>query len=129
MKVWFTLFLSCVLGGLAMAREEEVKNGPVKVDHAEKRIASGIQLLDVRSKDEWDEGHLKGAKLLPASEEDFAGKAKAILDPKKPVLIYCRSGKRTVKAAKELRDAGFPTVYEMDGGIIAWEKAGKPVEK
>lgn len=129
MKVLFTLFLSCVVSALAIAKDEPAKDGPVKVEQAEKQIASGIQLLDVRSKDEWDEGHLRGAKLLPVSEEDFVGKAKAILDPKKPVLVYCKSGKRSAKAGKELRDAGFSAVFEMDGGIIAWEKAGKPVAK
>jgi rhodanese-related sulfurtransferase len=128
MKTFLTLLLSCLLTGFVVAKEEP-KDGPVKVEQAEKQIASGVQLLDVRSKEEWDQGHLKGAKLLPVSEEDFAGKAKAILDPEKPVLVYCRSGRRTVKAAKALRDAGFPTVYEMEGGILAWEKAGKPVEK
>ncbi|QJE96911.1 rhodanese-like domain-containing protein [Luteolibacter luteus] len=129
MKAALTLLLSCFLTGFAAAEDGKPKDGPVKVEQAEQQISSGIQLLDVRSKDEWDEGHLKGAKLLPVSEEDFAGKAKAFLDPKKPVLVYCRSGKRSEKAAKELRDAGFTPVYEMEGGILAWEKAGKPVEK
>lgn len=129
MKAAVALFLSCFLTGFAVADEEKPKDGPVKVEQAEKAISSGIQLLDVRSKEEWDEGHLKGAKLLPVSEEDFAGKAKAFLDPKKPVLVYCRSGKRSEKAAKELRKAGFSPVQEMEGGILAWEKAGKPVEK
>ena len=129
MKAALTLFLSCLLTGFAAAKDEESKDGPVKIEQAEKQISSGIQLLDVRSKDEWDEGHLKGAKLLPISEDDFAGKAKAILDPKKPVLVYCRSGKRSERAAKDLRKAGFAPVYEMEGGILAWEKAGKPVEK
>lgn len=129
MKAVLILFLSCLLTGFAIANDEAPKDGPVKVEQAGKQISSGIQLLDVRSKDEWDQGHLKGAKLLPVSEEDFAGKAKAILDPKRPVLVYCKSGKRSEKAAKELRKAGFAPVYEMEGGILAWEKAGKPVEK
>jgi rhodanese-related sulfurtransferase len=61
--------------------------------------------------------------------EGFVEKAKAALDPKKPVLVYCRSGGRSAKAVKALREAGFTTVHDMDGGIIAWQKAGKPVEK
>jgi phage shock protein E len=129
MKAIPALLLTFFLSGLAIAKDEPAKDGPVKVEQAEKQIASGIQLLDVRSKDEWDEGHLKGAKLLPVSEEDFTGKAKAILDPKKPVLVYCKSGKRSAKAAKELREAGFTAVYEMEGGITEWEKSGKPVAK
>jgi rhodanese-related sulfurtransferase len=125
----FALVLSFLVSAFAHAKDEAPPNGLVKVEQAEKQIASGVQLLDVRTKDEWSEGHLKGAKLATVTEDGFLEKAKAGLDPKKPVLVYCRSGKRTVKAAKELREAGFSRVYEMEGGIVAWEKAGKPVEK
>lgn len=101
---------------------------PVKIEQAEEHVASGAQLVDVRTKAEWDTGHLKGAQLLNASEEGFLEKAKAALDPKKPVLVYCRSGGRSARAAEQLRTAGY-TVYDLAGGITAWEKAGKPVEK
>ena len=128
MKALLALVLTCVVCSPANAKEE-VKDGPVKVEQAEKQMASGVQLLDVRTKEEWNEGHLKGAKLVTMTEEGFLAKAKAALDPKKPVLVYCKSGKRSAKAAKELREAGFTSVLEMEGGIIAWEKAGKPLVK
>ncbi len=100
----------------------------VKVEQAEKQLADGAQLLDVRTKEEWDEGHLKGATLVTVTEDGFLKKAKAVLDPKKEVLVYCRSGKRSAMAAKQLRAAGF-TVSDLEGGIIAWKAAGKPVVK
>ena len=128
MKALLALVMTCIVCGSANAKEE-VKDGPVKVEQAEKQIASGVQLLDVRTKEEWNEGHLKGAKLVPVTEEGFLAKAEAALDPKKPVLVYCKSGKRSAKAAKELREAGFTPVLEMEGGIMAWEKAGKPLVK
>lgn len=118
-----------MISATGFAKDEARKDGPVKVEQAEKQIASGIQLLDVRTKEEWDEGRLKGAKLVPVTEEGFLAKARAALDPKKPVLVYCKSGKRSAKAAKELRAAGFAPVLELDGGIAAWEKAGKPLVK
>lgn len=129
MKTLFLLVLSSMISATGFAKDEAPKDGPVKVEQAEKQIASGIQLLDVRTKEEWDEGHLKGAKRVTVTEAGFLAKAKATLDPKKPVLVYCKSGKRSAKAAKELREAGFTPVLELDGGIAAWEKAGRPLVK
>ncbi len=100
----------------------------VKIEQAEKQLASGAQLLDVRTKEEWDEGHLKGAALVTVTEEGFLNKAKAALDPTKGVVVYCKSGRRSAMATEQLRAAGF-TVYDMDGGITAWKAAGKPVVK
>lgn len=101
---------------------------PVTIEQAEKSLAEGAQLLDVRTKEEWDEGHLKGATLVTVTEEGFLEKAKAKLDPKKPVVVYCRSGGRSAKATEQLRAAGF-TVQDLAGGITAWKAAGKPVVK
>lgn len=129
MRSIVTILITCLLPAISLAAGEAPPNGPVKVEQAEKQIATGIQLLDVRTIDEWKTGYIKGAKLVTFGEQGFVEKAKAAVDPKKPVLVYCRSGRRTVKAAKELRDAGFTTVSEMEGGIIAWEKAGKPLVK
>lgn len=88
-----------------------------------------MQLLDVRTREEWDAGHLEGAKKVTVTEDGFLEKAKVALDPAKPVLVYCKSGSRSEKAATILREAGFSPVYEMQGGIVAWEKAGKPLAK
>ncbi len=129
MRTFLSLCLACVVSACGLAAAESPKDGPVKVEQAEKQISSGAQVLDVRTKEEWDAGRLKGAKLATVTEEGFLAKAKALLDAEKPVLVYCRSGRRSEKAAKELRAAGFSPVYELQGGIVAWEKAGKPVEK
>lgn len=108
--------------------ETPAVTAPVKIEQAEKKLEEGAQLLDVRTKEEWDEGHVKGAKLVTVTEQGFIDKAKALLDPKKPVVVYCRSGKRSAMATEQLRAAGY-TVYDLEGGITAWKEAGKPVEK
>jgi rhodanese-related sulfurtransferase len=108
--------------------EKPAVAAPVKIEQAEKQLADGAQLLDVRTKEEWNEGHLKGATLVTVTEDGFLEKAKAALEPKKGVVVYCRSGKRSAMAAEQLRAAGF-TVYDLDGGITAWQAAGKPVAK
>ncbi len=129
MKVPFNMILGAVLAATSSAAEKAATNEPIKVEQAAAKIEAGVQLLDVRTKAEWDEGHLKGAKLVTLSEAGFADKAKAVLDPRKPVVVYCRSGGRSAQATKHLRDGGFNTVLDMAGGILAWEKAGKPVVK
>ena len=129
MKAFLALLTFAFASSLALSADQPAKDAPVKIEQAEKLIADGIQLLDARTQEEWDEGHLKGAKRVDFTAEGFVEKAKATLDPKKPVLVYCRSGGRSAKATKALREAGFTTVHDMAGGITAWEKAGKPVEK
>jgi len=129
MKSLFAVVAFGALCGSVLAGDEAAKEKLVTVEQAEQKLADGMPLLDARTREEWDEGRLKGAVLVPVTEDGFVEKAKAALDPAKPVLVYCRSGGRSVKAVKELRDAGFTRVYELKGGILAWEAAGKPVEK
>jgi phage shock protein E len=118
-----------LMAGLGFAEEKPADDRVLKLEQAERKLAGGIQLLDVRTKEEWDEGRLKDAVLVPVTDDWFVEKAKATLDPEKPVLVYCRSGGRSARAAKELREAGFTSVYEIKGGVIAWGEAGKPLEK
>lgn len=127
MKI-FILIAAVLFSIDSISRAGDPAVAPVKIEQADKQLASGAQLLDVRTKEEWDEGHLKGATLITVTEEGFLDKAKATLDPKKGVVVYCRSGRRSAKAAAWLRSAGF-TVYDLDGGITAWKAAGKPVVK
>jgi len=126
LSIFATSLLICV-ANLSLADAPAV-SAPVKIEQAEKKLAEGAQLLDVRTKEEWDEGHLKGATLVTVTEEGFLKKAKAVLDPKKPVVVYCRSGKRSAKATEQLRAAGI-IVYDLEGGINAWKASGKPLEK
>ena len=115
---------------LAPARADDKSSpAPVKTEQAVKDISAGVQILDVRTPEEWNEGYIKGAKLVPYPADDFAAKAAKAVDPEKPVLVYCRSGGRSAKAAKLLRDTGFKDVRDLAGGIMAWEEAGNPVVK
>lgn len=108
--------------------ENPTVHAPVKIEVAVKELAEGAQLLDVRTRDEWNQGHLKDAILVTVTEDGFLEKAKAVLNQGKPVVVYCRSGKRSAMAAGQLRAAGF-TVHDLEGGITAWIAAGKEVVK
>lgn len=87
-----------------------------------------ITVLDVRTPGEFRQGHLRGARNINYFAPDFDQEV-AGLDPDKPVLIYCRSGVRSASAVSTLEKAGIKKVYNLLGGILAWEGARLPVEK
>jgi len=82
------------------------------------------QILDVRTPEEWEEGIIKGATKMNFFDKDFNSQLEK-LDKTKPVYVYCKSGGRSGKAAKQLEKMGFTSVYNLLGGMIAWEGAGK----
>lgn len=88
----------------------------------------GTQIVDVRTPEEFAEGHIKGAKLMNWNAGDFQTRAKAELDPSKPVFLICRSGRRSTAAAKAMEKLGFTQLAELRGGMLAWNKAGLPIQ-
>ncbi len=85
-----------------------------------------LVVLDVRTPDEFDEGHLDRATLLDFYRDDFADQL-AELDRDLPYLLYCRSGNRSGQTLAMMEQLGFTDVTEIDGGINAWLSAGLPV--
>ena len=80
---------------------------------------SGYIIIDARTQEEYDEGHILGAILIP--EYEIADRAeKELPDKKQLILVYCRSGRRSKIAAEELVKLGYTNVKEF-GGIIDWE--------
>jgi thioredoxin len=80
------------------------------------------QLIDVRTEDEFNGGHIKNAKNIDWNGNDFDAQLTS-LDKTKPLLVYCLSGGRSKKAAAKLNELGFKEVLELDGGYLAWSKA------
>jgi rhodanese-related sulfurtransferase len=78
-----------------------------------------IQLIDVRSLEEFREGHLKGAQNL-IYDNDFAQKISQ-LDKSRPVAIYCKTGRRSEECSTILKKAGFKKVYDLKGGLSQWK--------
>ena len=76
-------------------------------------------ILDVRTQEEYDSGHIKGAVLLPVDEITQETAQMVIPDKDTQVLVYCRSGNRSVTASKALAQLGYTQVYEF-GGINTW---------
>ena len=87
-----------------------------------------IQVLDARTVDEYQSGHLKNALQADwLNKSQFADRIQ-YLNKNIPVLIYCASGVRSGQAMKAMTAQGFKEVYNMEGGMSAWKVEGKPFE-
>ena len=89
---------------------------------------AAVQLVDVRTKGEYDEGHIEGALLVDFYSYNFKEQAAAKLSKEKAVAVYCRSGRRSASAAQKLVKLGYE-VINLDGGILAWQRAKMPIAK
>jgi len=81
-------------------------------------------MLDVRTPEEFAEGHIAGARLIPVQELE---KRLAEVPKDRQVYVYCRSGARSARASRMLFRAGFTNIENVTGGIQAWQTAGYPV--
>jgi rhodanese-related sulfurtransferase len=91
-------------------------------------IKPDVQLVDARTAGEYAQGHLANARNLDWNGGELQQRV-GELDPKKPVLIYCASGRRSAAAAAFLKEKGFTKVVDLAGGIGAWQQAGMPVTR
>ena len=78
-------------------------------------IDKGAIVIDVRSADEYNEGHIKGAINIPVDEIDSISYKKD-----KTIIVYCASGIRSEKAVKRLVELGYTSLYNLDGGLLNW---------
>ena len=113
----FTLPFGCVgCSGGGSAYYDQISGAEAK---ALMDSESGYIIIDARTQEEYDEGHIPGAILIP--EYEIADRAESELpDRKQLILVYCRSGRRSKIAAEELVKLGYTNVKEF-GGIIDWE--------
>ncbi|MBD0260103.1 MAG: rhodanese-like domain-containing protein [Cytophagales bacterium] len=88
----------------------------------------GAVLLDVRTAEEYGEGHLAQARNVDYKRDDFRQQV-ARLDKSKTYFVYCKGGVRSEKAADIMKELGFRRVYTLEGGIDEWEDEDLPVEK
>ena len=118
---------TALLGMLSCASGTPVSD--LDVDAFEAKAADpAVFLVDVRTPDEYAEGHLRGAANIDWNSPDFMDQFSSACPKETPVAVYCRSGRRSAEAAQKLSKAGY-TVTNLLGGIVAWQEAGKPVTK
>lgn len=87
---------------------------------AEEISVPGVQIVDVRTAEEFAEGHIPGAEQIDVNDRDFMAKCRDRLDTGRTVAVYCRSGRRSKKAAAMLSAAGY-RVIELSGGFLGWD--------
>lgn len=83
-----------------------------------------VFILDVRTQEEYDAGHIKGSTRIPVQELDEALNK---IPRDKKILVYCRTARRSAQASEILVNNGFKEIYNMKGGIVEWTKEGYEV--
>ena len=126
MKNWIILlaFLglmsSCSSGGEGVQQLDAKSFNQALSTHSEK------QLLDVRTPAEYAQGHIDGAINADINSADFANSIEK-LNKENPVFVYCLSGGRSSAAAEQLKEKGFKEIYNLEGGVLAWNAAQLPL--
>jgi len=108
---------------LAIAATDAISPKEAAAMHAEQKAV----IVDVREDEEWNEHHIPGAVHIPLAQlNERLSELKQYKDS--PIITQCRGGKRSAQAQTALKSAGFSKVYNMDGGIQAWDKDGLATE-
>jgi len=89
--------------------------------------SSNFVLLDVRTPEEYSEGHISGSENVDFYASEFTDSI-AALDRDKEYVVYCRSGNRSGQTLELMRQLGFTNVTDIAGGIVEWQAAGLPLE-
>lgn len=124
------LSLVLLLIGVTSCLKNQVEGVQVlDVSKYEKKMEQpDVQLVDVRTPEEFAEGHLENAINIDITADDFDSKI-AALDKEKPVMVYCKAGGRSAKASSRLNELGFKNISDLEGGIINWNSENKPIVK
>ncbi len=127
------MLLAIVITGCTTAEESQQKTVKIGVAEAHKLIEknrenSDFVIIDIRTPQEFSDGHIENAINIDFYSRDFRQKLSE-LDKNKTYLVYCRTGVRSKLAMPVFINLGFKEVYEMDGGIVAWIEAGYEVVK
>jgi rhodanese-related sulfurtransferase len=135
MRGIFYISFLCLLTGVFSCQNQantsntKAINTSITVEEFEKKLSDGnAQLIDVRTPEEYNQGHLKGALNYNINSSEFENQLSK-LDKNKPVLVYCLSGGRSGSAAEMMADKGFTEVYNMQGGIMKWIAANKKLDE
>ena len=113
-----------LLAGCSSSNEAIKKVDPVEFSEVVKQ--PGVIILDVRTPEEFNAGHIENAININIEGSDFASEVSR-LDMNATVAVYCRSGNRSGVATEQMAELGFVDMYDMQGGILEWEAAGGQV--
>lgn len=129
----FAVCLICLFSFPASAADEPLPFSDITPEQALVMMAAGqvgpgLTLIDVRKPEEFQSGFIKSAVLIELTAADFQERI-GKLDRKGRYLLYCRSGARSARAMKIMKEFGFETVFNLAGGIRRWQAENHPLEK
>jgi rhodanese-related sulfurtransferase len=117
------LLMGCAVAKADMGEIASISPKEASAMYADKKAV----IVDVREDSEWNEQHVPGAIHIPLAQlNERLSELKQYKDS--TVITQCKTGRRSAKALDELKSAGFSKVYNMGGGIMAWDKAGLKTE-
>lgn len=141
MKRLFIYLLALVLtsGGLLACEQKAKTSGEAGTEAAQAKVSlispeklneelGEIQLIDVRTPEEFQEGHLENARNMNYYDDDFKEQL-SVLDKSQKVYVYCKKGGRSASAAELLSEMGFTEIYDLEGGIDNWNDKGMKTVK
>ena len=122
------MLIAAMLCNLVGCTAQNQKYESLDVEAFEKAISdTSVIRLDVRTAEEYQGGHIAGAINIDVLNNDFQAKAISLLPKDKTIALYCRSGRRSKKAAELLANAGYKVV-ELSSGFLGWQSSGMPIE-
>ncbi len=125
------LLCACATQGVSVPSESEsqkepnavVGNKKISGDEAAEMMSGDVVIIDVRTQDEYDEGHIPNAVLLPYDTITAENAGATAPDKDQTILVYCRTGRRSEAAAKALIELGYTAVYDFGGLETDWNGA------
>lgn len=121
------LLIVLLLSSVVITGCNESNQTDIEVISAEEMNAlteiESVQLVDVRTPEEFNKGHINNAQNIDYYADDFENQITR-LDKSKPVLVYCQKGGRSAKCAEKMKNAGFVKIYDLEGGIAKWKFKG-----
>ncbi|MCW5913966.1 MAG: rhodanese-like domain-containing protein [Chitinophagaceae bacterium] len=128
-KIFILLIFISLAGSGTVSAQKKGKIKTITVEQFQKKVkGSGtIQLVDVRTPKEFADGHLEGATNYNVLDSTLYRNI-SNLNRRKAVFVYCKSGARSMRAAEQLKAAGFK-VFNMEGGITNWNSKNLPTVK
>ncbi|MES2652550.1 MAG: rhodanese-like domain-containing protein [Bacteroidota bacterium] len=118
-KIIIVFICTCLTLGVSAQQLPSVKK--IEVASLRKKIVRNIQLVDVRTPKEYNEGRIGNAINIDFNAPDFEANIQK-LNKNKRVYIYCRTGNRSVKASEKMRALGFRKLYVLPVGMEGWKK-------
>jgi thioredoxin 1 len=121
MRYFFILFLFAI-----QTKAQDIQRLDSETFAFALRQDPNVQLVDLRSQDAFDEGHIKNAVSAPYENDNFENLAQKLIDKTRTLFLYCQTGTEGRNASIFLKDLGFKEVYFLDGGFTQWTASSKP---